>query len=524
MSGGIDGGMDGGLPVEPSSPVVAPPPAPPSSKGDPARQAGILVIGSTLATVAAALTPLLVVRLIGKGDVARLLSVTLVYETLAMLLSTGFPYTLLYELSNREQQDRAAIARRVFAVAAWLGVAGAIGVALVAGVILSHPFGYQPSDTLEKQLHLLLLFAPSLIADLPFRLLPNLLIAERNARRSAVLQVVRTILLTLATLVPLASHASVDLVIHSSALVRWGFGACALWELRRLYGSSPRVRSPLSVGALFRVAVPIGATDVIGQLNAQLDRWLVLLILPATCLADYQAGAWQVPVITTIAYSVGAAYTPALVTRFQAQDPLGALAIWRKNVSKVALVVVPVTMALVVGAEELMSVLFTQAYVGAASIFRLYAPLTFLRVAAYGPVIVAAGYPGLSLRAAAFGFLYNALLTVPLVLTLGFIGPALGTGIAFVLHVATYVFFIARAAAVPFGSVFPLGAYARIFGLALVAGAAGWFVKTSFHWPALPLLLAEVTVVLAVFVALGVVTRTLSREDFAYLKSFVRKK
>src|SRR6185369_3662784 len=55
---------------------------------DPARQAGVLVIGTTLATVAAALTPLLVVRLIGKGDVARLLSVTLVYETLAMLLST----------------------------------------------------------------------------------------------------------------------------------------------------------------------------------------------------------------------------------------------------------------------------------------------------------------------------------------------------------------------------------------------------------------------------------------------------
>jgi O-antigen/teichoic acid export membrane protein len=512
-------GLDGGLPVEPSSPVASPPPS--RGKADPARQAGILVIGSTLATVAAALTPLLVVRLIGKGDVARLLSVTLVYETLAMLLCIGFPYTLLYELSNRERADRAAIARRIFSVAAGLGVVGAVGVGLVAGAVLLGPF--EPSDTLKNQLNLLLLFAPSLIADLPFRLLPNLLIAERNARRSAMLQVVRTILLTLATLVPLASEASVDLVIHSSAVVRWGFGACVLWELRRLYGAAPRVASPLSVAGLFKVAVPIGATEVIGQLNAQLDRWLVLLVLPATRLADYQAGAWQVPVITTIAYSVGAAYTPELVTRFQSQDPVGALAIWRKNVSKVSLIVVPVTMALVVAAEELMSVLFTAAYVDAAHIFRLYAPLTFLRVAAYGPVIVAAGYPGLSLRAATLGFAYNAVLTVPLVFTLGFVGPALGTGLAFVLHVATYVFFIGRAAKLPLASVFPLGSYLRIFGLSALAGGAGWLVKVNVPWPALPLLFAEVTVVLAVFVALGWLTRTLAREDFAYLKSFVRR-
>ena len=502
-----------------------PNPAPVAGRSaDPARQASALVVGSTLATVAAALTPLLVVRLIGKADVARLLSVTLVYETLAMLLSTGFPYTLLYELSNREPAERAAIARRTFGVAACLGVVGALGVALVTGIVALAPFGAAPTATLTKQLHLLLIFAPSLIADLPFRLLPNLLIAERRAQRSAVLQVVRTILLTLATLVPLASEANVDLVIQSSAVVRWGFGLSVLWELRRLYGSVARVPSPLSVRSLFAVAVPIGATEVLGQLNAQLDRWLVLLVLPATRLADYQAGAWQVPVITTIAYSVGAAYTPNLVERFQANDARGALAIWRKNVEKVALIVVPVMMALFVSAEELMSVLFTRAYVDAASIFRFYSPLTFLRVAAYGPVIVAAGRPGLSLKAAAFGLFWNALLSVPLVFSLGFLGPALGTGAAFVLHVATYVVFIGVATRVPMTEIFPLGAYLRVFATAAAGGAAGWGVKRALALPALPLLLVEVVVVLGVYTALGLVTGLLSKADFAFIASTLGRK
>lgn len=491
---------------------------------DPARQAGVLVIGTTLATIAAALTPLLVVRLIGKGDVARLLSVTLVYETLAMLLSTGFPYTLLYQLSDRELPERAAIARRTFGVAALLGAGGALAVALVVGVYALEPFGLTASPTLRKQLHLLLIFAPSLIADLPFRLLANLLIAERKARHSAVIQVARTIFIALATLVPLASQADVDLVIHCSAAVRWAFGAVVLWELRTLYGAAARVPSPLSVRELFAVAIPIGATDIISQLNSQLDRWLVLLVLPATRLADYQAGAWQVPVIGTIAYSVGAAYTPNLVERFRAQDPAGALAIWRKNANKVALIVVPTTMALVVAADELMTVLFTSAYADAANIFRFYSPLTFLRIVTFGPLIVTAGRPRLSLLAAAFGLLYNVALSVPLVFSVGFIGPAMGTGLAFLLHVATYVFFISRATGLPYVTIFPLRSYLRIFAVATAAGALGWLVKIELPLPALPRLVAEIVVVLLAFVIIGLATRTLSRDDLGYLRTWLRRK
>lgn len=85
----------------------------PGARVDPAKQAGLLVLGTKLATLASALTPLLIVRLLGKVDVSRLLSVTLVYETLAGLLCTGFPYTLVYHASNRDWPTRAAVARRI---------------------------------------------------------------------------------------------------------------------------------------------------------------------------------------------------------------------------------------------------------------------------------------------------------------------------------------------------------------------------------------------------------------------------
>jgi O-antigen/teichoic acid export membrane protein len=507
---------------EPSSPSVPLPEPKDKPKLDPARQAGVLVLGTTLATLSSALAPLLVVRLIGKADVGRLLSVTLVYETVAMLLSTGFPYTLLYQLSNRSRPERGALARRIAAIACRMGALGAGLMLVVALVLRSGLLGYEPSATFSAQLGMLLILAPSLIADLPFRLMPNLLVAEGLARRSAGLQVIRTIALTLATLVPLALQASVETVVVCYALVRCSFGGWVVVELARIYRGVERVAVPLTDREFWRFAVPMGATEAIGLMNQQLDRWLVLLALPAARFAEYQVGAWQVPVIGTIAYSVGAAYTPAFVKHFQAGKPYDALELWRRSVRKVALIVVPVTMALFVGAEELMTVLFTRDYAAAANVFRFYSVLTFLRVASFGTVIVSAGKPKLVVRAAAAGLLYNAAFGIPCVLAFGFVGPAVGAAAAFLLQVLTYVVLIAKASEVPVRAVFPVGAYLRVFGLAALAGAAGYAVKRSLHAPAAVSLVLELVVVLGAFALLGALTRTIAREDWAYVKDWLK--
>jgi len=504
---------------EPSDPALPLP-----KRTDPARQAGVLVLGTTLATLASALAPLLVVRLIGKADVGRLLSVTLVYETVAMLLSTGFPYTLLYQLANREGPERAAIARRIARIAMTMGAAGGAVIVLVALVLRAHPFGYTPSAIFDSQLGMLIVLGPSLIADLPFRLTPNLLIAESQAGRSAGLQVVRTLALTLATLVPLALEQSVFTVILCSAAVRWLFGGFVLLELRRLYHALPRVAVPLTTAAFWRFALPLGATEAIGYMNQQVDRWLVLVALPAERFAEYQIGAWQVPIIGTIAYSVGAAYMPELVKHFQAKDPYGALSLWQRGIQKTALIVVPVTMALVVGAEELVTVLFTDAYKDSVAVFRFYSVLTFLRVAAFGTMVVAAGRPGLAMRAAGVGLVCNAVFGVVLVSVVGFVGPAIAAALAFIVHVATYVHYIARAAEVPMTKVFPARAYARVFALAAIAGLAGYLAKLGLSGHPAAALVLVFLVVLGVFSALGTVTGTIERADWAYARDWVRLK
>jgi O-antigen/teichoic acid export membrane protein len=498
----------------------APPEAP--RRSNPSAQAGALVFGTTLATLSSALLPLLLVRLLGKADIAELMALVLVYETVALVTTLGFPQTLMYHLPSLALAERKAMAKRIGFIMVGLG---ALAAAVTASIGLwgeNLPGALASEAGSRISLRPLLLLAPSLLAELPSRVVPNLLVAEHRAKEASALGVVRTIITTAATLIPVALGYDIWVVAAWYSACRAGLGLTLPWAIRRAYGASPTGPCGVSPKQLFRFALPLGATDIVSLLNQQFDRWLILLSFPAAAFADYQAGAWQVPVVSTIAYSVGAAYMPSMVEAFRRAAPREAIATWRATIIKVSLIVLPITMGFVVGAKELMGLLFTKAYVGAAPVFQLYSLLTLGRVAAFGSVIVAAGQPRYVLQAAFLSFAANVVLAIPLTTQLGFIGPALATVLAFIPTVVFYVWAIARASGLRIGEVFPLLAYLRILGLSAVAGALAWLVKSQLVASAGFALGASVGVTIVAFGILGSLTGTVGRGDWRYLTDWLK--
>lgn len=482
------------------------------------------MFGTTLATLSSALLPLLLVRLIGKGDIAELMALVLVYETVALVTTLGFPQTLMYHLPSLTQLERKAVAKRIGFTMVGLGAsAGALTAAL--GLWGENLPGALSSDGGSRiSLRPLIVLAPSLLFELPSRIVTNLLVAEHRAREASALGVLRTIVTTAATLIPVALGQSIWVVAIWYSICRAILGLALPWAIRRAYGAAPAPACPVSVKQLFRFALPLGATDIVSLLNQQFDRWLILLSFPAAAFADYQAGAWQIPVISTIAYSVGAAYMPSMVEAFKRGAAREAIVIWRATILKVSLIVLPVTMGFVVGAKELMGLLFTDAYVGAAPVFQLYSLLTLGRVAAFGSVIVAAGQPRYVLQAAFLSFVSNVALAIPLTASIGFIGPALATVLAFIPTVAFYVWSIARASRLPTAEVFPLAGYGRILGLAAIAGLLAYLVKREVPTSDALRLLTSIIVTTAAFALLGSLTKTVSRSDWHYLRDWLKLK
>ncbi|MCA9637883.1 MAG: oligosaccharide flippase family protein, partial [Myxococcales bacterium] len=352
--------------------------------------------------------------------------------------------------------------------------------------------------------------------------LPNLLVAEQRPRSAAAYGVFRSVGISLCTLVPIALGGTVWTVAGSLVGLGVAQGIWVIASLRSLYGRAPRIAAATSLRSLVRFGLPLGLTDVVAVLNNSFDRLLVMLTFADVIFAEYQAGAWQIPIVTAVPYMVGTAMAPRLVELFREGRAREAIGLWRASIEKVALIVVPVALVFVVAAEEVVELLFTAEYAGAAPVLRWYSILTAGRVAAFGVVIVAAGRPAFVFQASLLSLAANVVLSLPLLWVFGFVGPAMGTTLAFIPIVAFYTWSIARASGLAIGEILPLAAYGRVVGLGLVGALVAFAFKLSIDGPAALMLIGEASILLGVFAGLGTLTGVIGRGEWGYLWSWVR--
>ena len=495
-----------------------------------AKDASVLVFGRFLAVMAQALIPFVIVRLLGKADVGAFSGLMLIYATVSVLFTAGFPAAVLYYLAGRDLESRAAVSRRLFRQVVALGFV--VGLILYAvglyGDDVLRTFGQwmtsgEANPDQQTDLSHLLWFSIFPIFDVCSRVFPNFLIAENDSRGAAVFGFLRAIGMTMGTLVPAAMGYGVPGIIAGLTVFAVLQAAYMYRVYRRKYRAAARVPCDVSVREMVKFAYPIGLTDIVSNLNAAVDRYTILFLMTASAFAEYRCGAWQLP-ITFIAYSVGHVYMPRFVELAKAGKGAEVIALWRTAIHKVSLIVVPVCVVFVVGSEEFVRLAFTDEYLAAVPIFRIYVIVTMTRVASYGAVILAAGKSIYLFRAAAFTLGSNLALTVPLALTLGFIGPALGTALALIPTIAVYCWYISKALEVPIGKTVPVMLWLKIVALAGVsAGPAIAFKLLVVPHPLVGLVAYGVSTA-ALFILLGRLTGLMSKADLDFGLAWLKLK
>ena len=504
-----------------------------SPKKSHAEHAGILLIGRILATLSEALIQLFMVRILSKADVGILKAVVVNYMAISVIVAAGFPDTVLYYLPAREAGERRAVSLKILKLLLVLGMVTTLLLGLLPLLHWLAPgwvatfVGTEQGKLLRLDpAHLKYLLALALLplADLPARMLPNLLVAEGRFRASAAVGVVQALGRTVAIVVPLALGLGITVAIAAVTAFGYVIFGVLLYYLWVVYRGAPRSRPPLTYRELIRFGIPLGLTEIVVKINEYVDRYLIFFTMPIVAFAEYDTAAFQIPLITSIAYTVGTAYSPRFVELFRSGRAPEAIGLWRQSITKVALVVLPLTMVFVVGAEEVMRILFTDSYVRGANVFRCYSLCTLGRVASYGVVIVSAGRPRLVLVAAALSLAANLLFSVPLLLIMGFEGPALGTFLGFVVMMVAYVYCIARASGERFGTIFPLGDYLKVLGVTLLACVPAVALKLLSPWAAWINLCCITILILGGFAVLGTLLGLISRDDWKYAGDWLRLK
>lgn len=483
-----------------------------------ADAAGLLVLGRVLSSAAEAISPLVMVRVLAKDQLGVLGAFLLLHATIAMAASAGSDRAILYFLADRSDADRRATARAIGRLQAFAGLIGGCGLATWAAL---HAFGFTAFSGEGVSSARVGLLALYVCFDVPTRLLPNLLIAEERAKAAAAMQVFRSIGMVTATMLPAVLGFGVDGVLIALA----GFAALhlvvtAAWH-RALFASAPADGTAPTLRTLLGFALPLTANDMVGWLNATLDRYLIMWAFPPARFAEYRAGAWQIPILTTIPYSIGTVDTPLYTKLCNEGRGAEAIALWRATIGKTSLIVVPVAVAFAFGAERFVRIAFTAEYEAAADVFRWYCLVTMLRVAAFGPLLVGAGKPGHVLRATLFSVLSNVMLSIPCLWLFGFEGPAIGTFLAVFPTYWVWSFFVADVTGVRVRETFPWRGVLLVVACAALPGAAAFWLASVGGWSDAVGLAVICVGTVGGFAAIGSAAGLIGRDDWRFVGRWI---
>ena len=108
--------------------------------------------------------------------------------------------------------------------------------------------------------------------------------------------------------------------------------------------------------------------------------------------------------------------------------------------------------------------------------------------------------------------------SVPLVMLIGFPGPALGTALAFIPTVGFYCWCIAQSCGISITETFPLVAYLKVLALAALAAIPAVVVKLTLDLDPGWMLGLEALALLVSYGILGTLSKLITPEDWAYLK------
>ncbi len=120
-----------------------------------------------------------------------------------------------------------------------------------------------------------------------------------------------------------------------------------------------------------RLVLPFGAGTVLYGLNQQLGKLFTSMALGPSALAVYTIGAYQIPIMTVVRSAAGDVLFPDMVQRGKG-NPMAGLKLWNRANVLYCFAVFPFFTLFFFYADTFIEVLFTEQYLAAVPIFRVF--------------------------------------------------------------------------------------------------------------------------------------------------------
>lgn len=442
-----------------------------------AGKAGIFTVSKAITIITQMLAGVIITHALSEADAGIVFYlIMLLYGTAITFGQLGLPDSVFFffeKLPKAARKSFTLLLSRTLLQMAFLAAA----IMLVIGWVGSSKEGFGEVRTLIWAVMAMLVF------ELPTLPLPNVLIALDKAKAAAWLNIFTGLTQFSAMTLPLflpnpVAAIPIGLLVYS--ILRLVVSA-ALFQ--SLFKNESRVQLPEGMlKEVFRYSIPLSLAQIFWTLNRQVDKYAVQWFLPAL-FTIYSAGAFEIPIIPTIAITVSSVMMMQFVGHHLRGERTELLELWYKSIRKVSVIVLPLVVVLLVAAEELIALFYPDNYADAVIPFRIYTFILLQRVASYSNIQKALGSTAPITYSAIYLFLINAVLSVPLVLWLGMAGPPLAALIANVFSWWYALRNIQQLLKIRFREVFPFGFYLKALGVAALAAVPVFGLKMAVDLP-----------------------------------------
>ncbi|HOY83867.1 MAG: oligosaccharide flippase family protein [Candidatus Cloacimonetes bacterium] len=469
---------------------------------DRSKQAGLLTSVEFIRFGLKSLVGIILARILVPAELGSYRQLFLIYSTFSTLLLLGIPQSVLYFLPKLRHIDskREFISRAVNLVSA---------LAFVFGLAIFLLRGFIARVFSNPQLELLLiLYAVYPLFMFITQIYSQIMLGLKQPGKTAVFtlfSVAADFVLILGVALLTHNLYHIVLALMVSALLQWGF---AQFQLRHWLTKASF--DPGFYHEVFQYSLPLGLASIIGMLSVQLDKLVISGFFTPAQYAVFSIGAMELPFIAILNNSVNAILLPHI-----SSEPAKMTEVYRAAVRKNALIIFPFAALGLIFAQPLITLLYTETYLGSVPFFRVYLLNLPLRVATYGIIFMALHKTRYIMLNSIITLGLNLVLNLILVRLIGMMGAVIATVIVTWISVAVYLYWMRHKLGLDLKELFPLKALLKTALVAAISAlpayAALWIFGRGWTLQFVALLCY-----LTAFVILGKLSNAILPYDIAY--------
>ena len=322
-----------------------------------------LVAGRGVGFLAAFIVPLVLVRIFDQATFGTYKQLFLIYATLYGVAQIGVAESLYYFVPRDPSTAGRHASNAVITLAA-AGIASIVALGGASESIARWLTNAQLADTLVLLGAFLALMLTSAVAEI-------VLVSRRQYETAAYAYATSDIARAAFILVP-------AIAIGTLRGVLWGAVAFAatrlvvmLWYFSRTF--SARFRPSLDLWrSQWAYTLPFALAVGVEVVQGNVHHYVVASRFDPATFAIYAVGCLQIPLVDVMATSAANVMMVKMAeSGFDTRGPT-ALALWHDTMSRLAIVIIPLTIFLLVMARDIIVTLFTSSYLASVPIFMLW--------------------------------------------------------------------------------------------------------------------------------------------------------